>query len=56
MEQQVKQLAVPSLTPAQVEELLNYANELPTKYGLFIINKIQDAALKLEKAESENVD
>ena len=54
--EQPKQLPVPALTPAQVEELLNYANELPTKFGLFIINKIQDAALKLEKAESEKVD
>lgn len=54
--EKVKELPVPSLTPAQVQELLNYANELPTKFGLFIINKIQEVALELEKAASEKVD
>lgn len=51
MENKVKELPMPSLNSAQVQELFSYANELPTKFGLFIINKIQEAALELEKAE-----
>jgi hypothetical protein len=51
MNQEPKQLPVPSLTPEQVQVLMNYANEqLPTKYGKEILGFIEKVALEAEKA------
>jgi hypothetical protein len=39
MNQETKQLPVPSLNAEQVQVLMNYANEqLPTKYGIELVN------------------
>jgi hypothetical protein len=52
MNQETKQLPVPSLTSEQVQVLINYANDqLPTKYGNDILNFIQKVAIELEKAQ-----
>jgi hypothetical protein len=52
MSQEQEQLAVPSLTPEQVQVLMNYANDqLPTKYGnevLAFIKKVAEEAVKKE--------
>jgi len=51
MNQEPKQLPVPSLTPEHVQVLINYANEqLPTKYGKEILGFIEKVALEAEKA------
>ena len=51
MNQEQKQLPVPSLTPEHVQILMNYANEqLPTKYGKEILVFIERIALEAEKA------
>ena len=51
MNQEPKQLPVPSLTPEHVQVLMNYANEqLPTKYGKEILGFIEKVALEAEKA------
>jgi hypothetical protein len=51
MNQEAKQLPIPSLTPEQVQVLMNYANEqLPTKYGKEILGFIEKVALEAEKA------
>jgi len=51
MNQETKQLPVPSLTPEHVQVLMNYANEqLPTKYGKEILGFIEKVALEAEKA------
>jgi len=51
MNQETKQLPVPSLTPEQVQVLMNYANDqLPTKYGKEILGFIEKVALEAEKA------
>jgi len=57
MTQETKQLPVPSLTPEQVQVLMNYANEqLPTKYGKEILGFIEKVALEAEKAtETEEI-
>lgn len=55
MNQESKQLPVPSLTPEHVQVLINYANEqLPTKYGKEILGFIEKVALEAEKANEEN--
>ncbi len=54
MNQEAKQLPIPSLNPEQVQVLMNYANEqLPTKYGKEILGFIEKVALEAEKAQSE---
>ena len=51
MNQETKQLPVPSLAPEHVQVLMNYANEqLPTKYGKEILGFIEKVALEAEKA------
>jgi hypothetical protein len=51
MNQEPKQLPIPSLTSDQVKVLMTYANEqLPTKYGKEILGFIEQVALKAEKA------
>lgn len=51
MNQEPKQLPVPSLSPEHVQVLINYANEqLPTKYGKEILGFIEKVALEAEKA------
>jgi hypothetical protein len=57
MNQEPKQLPVPSLTPEHVQALMNYANEqLPTKYGKEILGFIEKVALEAEKAtETEEI-
>jgi len=55
MNQEPKQLPVPSLSPEHVQVLINYANEqLPTKYGKEILGFIEKVALEAEKANEEN--
>ena len=54
MNQEPKQLPVPSLTPEHVQVLMNYANEqLPTKYGKEILGFIEKVALEAEQAQQE---
>lgn len=51
MNQEPKQLPVPSLTPEHVQVLMTYANEqLPTKYGKEILGFIEKVAVEAEKA------
>lgn len=51
MNQELKQLPVPSLTPEHVKVLMDYVNEqLPTKYGKEILGFIEKVALEAEKA------
>jgi hypothetical protein len=51
MNQEPKQLPVPSLNPEQVKALMNYANEqIPMKYGKGILTFIESVALENEKA------
>jgi hypothetical protein len=53
MNQETKQLPIPSLTAEQVQVLMNYANEqLPTKYGKEILAFIEKIAVELEKAQA----
>jgi hypothetical protein len=55
MNQEAKQLPVPSLTPEQVQVLMSYANEqLPTKYGKEILGFIEKIAVELDKQSEEN--
>lgn len=57
MNQETKQLAVPSLSPEQVQVLMNYANEqLPTKYGKEILVFIEKVAIELERAKEVPVE
>ena len=52
MNQETKQLPVPSLTAEQVQVLMNYANEqLPTKYVKEILGFIEKIAIELDKAQ-----
>ena len=57
MNQEPKQLPIPSLNPEHVKVLMDYANEhLPTKYGKEILGFIEKVALEAEKAtESEEI-
>jgi len=51
MNNETKQLPVPSLNPEQVQVLMNYANEqLPTKYGKEILGFIEKIAIELDRA------
>lgn len=53
MNQETKQLPIPSLTAEQVQVLMNYANDqLPTKYGKEILAFIEKIAVELEKAQA----
>jgi len=53
MNQETKQLQIPSLTAEQVQVLMNYANDqLPTKYGKEILAFIEKIAVELEKAQA----
>jgi hypothetical protein len=53
---QVKELPVPALSAAQVEQIIKYANEkLPTMYGSYIINYIQSIAVELDRASTPEV-
>ena len=57
MNNEPKQLPVPSLTAEQVQVLMNYANEqLPTTYGKEILGFIEKVALELEKAQATPVE
>lgn len=40
----------PSLNPAQAEHLHRLASEMPTKYGIEIVNLIQGLAMEQYKA------
>jgi hypothetical protein len=40
----------PSLNPAQTEYLHKLANEMPTKYGIEMVNLIQGLAMEQYKA------
>jgi hypothetical protein len=51
MSQEPKQVPIPALTAEQVEVLINYANELPTKYGKEILMFIENIAIEIEKAK-----
>jgi hypothetical protein len=52
MNQETKQLPVPSLTAEKVQLLMNYANEkLPTMYGNDILKFIESVAVELNKAQ-----
>jgi hypothetical protein len=56
MNQETKQLPVPSLTPEQVQVLMNYANEkLPTMYGKEILGFIEKVAVELDRAQNQEV-
>jgi hypothetical protein len=50
MNNEPKQLPVPSLTAEQVQLLVNLALEMPTKYGSEILKVIEKAAFDIEKA------
>ena len=51
MNQETKQLPVPSLSPEKVQILMNYANEkLPTMYGNDILKFIENVAIELDRA------
>lgn len=54
MNQEAKQLPVPSLNPEHVQALINYVNDqLPTKYGKEILAFIEKVALEAENAIEE---
>lgn len=54
MNNETKQLEVPSLNPAQVQAIMNYANEkLPTMYGSYILEFIKNVAIELDRQKSE---
>jgi len=56
MNQEQRQIEVPSFTPEQVQALINYANEkLPTMYGNQILAFVEKVALDNEKAKTEEV-
>jgi len=50
MNNEPKQLPVPSLTAEQVQLLVNLALEMPTKFGSEILKVIEKAAFDIEKA------
>jgi len=50
MNNEPKQLPVPSLTAEQVQVLVNLALEMPTKFGSEILKVIEKAAFDIEKA------
>ena len=55
MNQEQKQLPIPSLTAEQVQVLVNYANDqIPMKYGKQILEFIEKIAIELDKKENSN--
>jgi hypothetical protein len=57
MNNEPKQLPVPSLTAEQVQVLMNYVNEqMPMKWGKEILAFIEKVALELEKAQATPVE
>ena len=57
MNNEPKQLPVPSLTAEQVQVLMNYVNEqLPMKWGKEILAFIEKVAVELEKAQATPVE
>ena len=57
MNNEPKQLPVPSLTAEQVQVLMNYVNEqMPMKWGKEILGFIEKVALELEKAQATSVE
>ena len=57
MNQETKQLPVPSLNAEQVQVLMNYVNEqLPTKYGKEILGFIEKIAIELERSKEVSVE
>jgi hypothetical protein len=57
MNQEPKQLPVPSLTAEQVQVLMNYVNEqMPMKWGKEILAFIEKVAIELEKAQATPVE
>jgi hypothetical protein len=56
MNQETKQLPVPSLTAEEVQALMNYANEqMPMKWGKEILAFIEKVAIELDKAQNQGV-
>lgn len=56
MNNEPKQLPVPSLTAEQVQVLMNYVNEqMPMKWGKEILGFIEKVAIELEKAQAPEV-
>ena len=54
MNQEPKQLPVPSLTAEQVQVLMNYVNEqMPMKWGKEILAFIEKVAIELDKADNQ---
>jgi hypothetical protein len=56
MNQETKQLPVPSLNAEQVQMLVNFALEMPTKFGSEILKVIEKAALDIDKAAQAKVE
>ena len=57
MNNEPKQLPVPSLTAEQVQVLMNYVNEqMPMKWGKEILAFIEKVAVELEKAQATPVE
>jgi hypothetical protein len=57
MNNEPKQLPVPSLTAEQVQVLMNYVNEqMPMKWGKEILAFIEKVAIELEKAQATSVE
>jgi len=57
MNSEPKQLPVPSLTPEQVQVLMNYVNEqMPMKWGKEILAFIEKVAVELEKTQATPVE
>jgi len=55
MEQESKQLPIPSLNPEQVQALMNYANEkLPTMYGKEVLGFIEKVAIELDRQQNQS--
>jgi hypothetical protein len=53
MNQEPKQLPIPSLTVEQVQTLMNFANEqMPMKWGKEILAYIEKVAVDLEEAKT----
>ena len=54
MNNETKELEVPSLNPVQVQAIMTYANEkLPTMYGSYILEFIKNIAIELDRQKSE---
>ena len=54
MNNEPKQLPVPSLTAEQVQVLMNYVNEqMPMKWGKEILAFIEKVAIELDKADNQ---